>query len=232
MKKNILLFLAVMLFSSCEEHQPITQYLSVIIDLTDADSYKPTSKEVFGYLKQGHSSDGLEVALRYVSETRYAPNYEFQISTGAVGFLSNEDTRRRKKKRLLTQFKDTLTNYKKRLCLRSEIFRLVVNELGKLSKVKGKRSLLLFADLKENSFYSVYKKQDIQELLLHPKRTQERFENAISIPDDLTGVEIHIVYAPSLKEDRVFTAMIDLYRNVFESRGAVLNISRSQIVKF
>ncbi len=221
-----------MLFTKCEEHQPTTEHLSVVIDKTDADSYQPNAEEIFSYLKQEHSSDGLNLTLRYVAETRYAPSHQFQLTRGAVGFLSNEDTRRRKRKRLLAQFKDTLTNYKKSLSPRSEIFRLVVSELNKLSKVTGSRTLLLFADLKEHSFYSVYKKHDVQELLRNPKRIQERFENATTIPNDLTGIALHIIYTPNLKEDQIFTAMIDLYRKVFESRGANIEITRSQIVQF
>lgn len=232
MKKIIGTFLIVMLFTKCEEHQPTTQHISVLVDLTDANSYQPHADEIFSYLEQGHSSNGLALTLRYVAETRYAPSHQFQLATGEVGFLSNEDTRRRKRKRLLTQFKDTLTNYKIGLSPRSEVFRLVVDELTIFSQEKGKRSLLLFSDLKEHSFYSVYKKQDVQELLLHPKRIQERFENATVIPDNLTGIAIHIIYTPSLKEDRVFTAMVDLYKKVFESRGATIQITRSQIVKF
>lgn len=232
MKKTIGLLLLMIFFTRCEEYQPTNQHLSVLVDLTDADSYQPNADEILSHISQGHSSDGLNITLRYVTETRYVPSHQFQLTTGAVGFLSNEDTRRRKRKRLLTQFKDTLTNYKSGLSPRSEIFRLVVDELSKLSKLKGKRSVLLFADLKEHSFYSVYEKQDVQELLFHPKRTQKRFENATVIPNDLKGIELHIIYTPSLKEDQVFTAMINLYRNVFESRGATIQITRSQIVKF
>ncbi len=229
--KKILLALLV-LFAGCQEYKPKTQHISVIVDLTDEDSYKPTYNEIASYIAKGHSSDGLFISLLYVCVTRYALSYEFELPIGETGFLSNEDTRRRKKRMLLSQFKDTLENTKRGLSPQSEIFRLVAEELNKLSMVNGTRNILVFSDLEEHSFFSVYKNQDVQKLLLQPELVVQQFANEVSLSDDLSGITVHIIYIPSLEEEKVFTAMIGVYRILLESRGAILITTRTKRVQF
>lgn len=222
--KKIFLILLVILFTRCNEYLPTEQHLSVIVDLTDVDSEKPSYKEVVSYLKKGHASDGLSLSLRFVSETRYAPTYQFELPIGETGLLSNEDTRRTKKKLLLRQFKDTLGGIQNELSPRSEIFRVVVDELNRLSTRKGNRTLLLFSNLEEHSFFSVYNKKSVQQLLSQPELVVEQFKSEVNLNDNLSGITLQIIYTPSLEEDRVFTAMIELYQSLLESRGVVLKV--------
>ena len=230
---NYVLILASILtiFIGCEDYEPTTTHLSCIVDVSDKTSYKPRAKDITSYISKGHDSDGLEMTLRYVSETRYAPSYTFTLGKGEVGFLSNEDTRRRKRKRILQQFQDTLqvANHRKEP-KRSEIYRLLVSELNRLSKVEGHKTIVLFSDLEEHSFFSVYRRSDVQQLLKKSKQTGKRFTKAAKLADDLQGITLHIIYTPSLHEDKVFTAMIQLYRNLLESRGAKLSITQSRTV--
>ncbi|MFD2565904.1 hypothetical protein [Pseudotenacibaculum haliotis] len=231
MKK--LAIILIVLFIGCDKHNPKTQYLSTIIDLSEEGSYKPTSKEILSYLKKGHHSDGIEISLRYVSETRYAPKYQFVLQQGEVGWLSNEDTQRRKKRLLLKQFKDTLqsTLESQQPLQRSEIFRLVVDELEHLSKQKGKRTLLLVSDIKEHSsLFSMYDKGQLQKLLREPMTLVELFQDHVVIPENLSGITLHILYRPKPEEDLGFTAMVALYRSLFESRGATVKVSQVHII--
>ncbi len=222
--KKIFLILLILLFTRCTEYFPTQQHLSVIVDLTDVDSEKPSYKEVTSYLKKGHASDGLSLSLRFVSETRYAPTYQFELPIGETGLLSNEDTRRTKRKLLLKQFKDTLEGIQKKLSPRSEIFRVVVDELNRLSTRTGNRTLLLFSNLEEHSFFSVYNKKDVQQLLSQPELVVEQFKSEVNLNDNLSGITLQIIYTPSLEEDRVFTAMIELYQSLLKPRGLVLKV--------
>ena len=230
MKKLALLFI---LLAGCQEYEPKTQYISTIIDLSEEGSYKPSSKEILSYLEKGHSSDGLDISLRYVSETRYAPKHQFVLEQSETGWLSNEDTQRRKKRLLLEQFKDTLlsTQGSQMPLSKSEIFRLVVDELEHLSKQKGKRTLLLISDIKEHSsLFSVYNKNQYRKLLNEPEALADLFQNEVSIPKNLSGITLHILYRPKPEEDIGFTAMVTLYRNLFESRGAIVKVSQIHTV--
>ena len=216
------------LFLGCEEYHPTTKYLSTIIDLTEEDSYKPSAKEVLPYLEEGHSSDGIELSLRYVGETRYAEKYQFVLPIGETGWFSNEDTRRTKKRMLLQSFKDTLSNYQNRLSLRSEIFRLTVEEVNRLAMSNSRSTLLLYSDLKEHSsLFSVYDKRQIKLLYKSPKLLAQNFSKKVPIAKDLSGITIHILHQPKLKDDRLFTALVALYRAVFEPRGASVIVSKT-----
>ena len=231
MKTLFKLIVILLCCTACEDYQPQTHHLSVLVDLSDTESYMPSAKEILAFVPQQHSSDGVELTLRYVSDTRYAPSYQFKLGQGEVGFLSNEDTRRRKHKKLLRQFTDSLAVTSKRPeNQRSEIFRLLTSELHRLSKTDGTKTIVLFSDLEEHSFFSVYNKRDFWQLLKQPERIAQRFAEATAIPKDLSGVTIHIIYTPKLEEDAVFTAMVNLYRKLLESRGAKLLVTRSQVV--
>ncbi len=231
MKKLVIILLV--LFIGCEEYHPTTKHLSTIIDLTEEDSYKPSAKEVLSYLENGHSSDGVELSLRYVGETRYAEKYQFILPTGETGWFSNEDTRRTKRRMLLQSFNDTLSSYENRLSLRSEVFRLVTQETNRLSKLSGSRSILLYSDLKEHSsLFSVYDKRQVKQLYKSPKLLAQNFSKKVPIAKDLSGITIHILYQPKLQEDQLFTALVALYRAVFESRGASVKVSKTHKISF
>ena len=222
------LLLLLILLAGCQQYQTTNQYLSTIIDLTEEDSYKPSTKEVLSYLEKGHSSDGIELSLRYVGETRYAEKYRFILPTGETGWFSNEDTRRTKRRVLLKSFKDTLNKYKKGLSPRSEIFRLVVDEANRLSKFNGIRSILAFTDLKEHSsLFSIYDKRQLQKLYKSQKLLAQEFSKQVPIVKDLSGITIHILHQPKLQDDQLFTALVALYRAVFESRGASVVVSKT-----
>lgn len=225
--KKLILVCIVILLTGCQEYQPTNQYLSLIIDLTDKDSYQPSPKEVLSYLNKGDQSDGIELSLRYVAETRYAPKYQFSLPQGETGWLSNEDARRRKRKHLLRQFSDTLSKMNKtqNILPRSEIFRLVVDELTQLSKQEGKRTLLLYSNLREHSsLVSVYDRAQYGKLLKLPKRMAEKLSGELDLPNDLSGITIRILYTPKLEDDKVFTAMVAVYKQLFEPLGAELQV--------
>jgi len=229
--KKIRTYLGVLLIClSCEEHIPTTQHLSAIIDLTDLQNNPPSTSDVLNYVFKGHPSDGLEINLRYVSETRYTPKYRFVLQESEVGWLSNEDLQRRKRKKLLQQFTDTLKGNQLLESKRSEIFRLVCEELTSLSKKQGSRRLILFSDLKEHSFFSIYQKKDMAKLLYDADAVKRQFLSKVNLPEDLSGIELHIIYNPNLEEDTVFTAMIGLYREILECRGVELFISNEKKV--
>jgi hypothetical protein len=232
--RNMFLVLLILLVG-CQEYEPKFQYLSAIIDLSEQGSYRPSSKEILSYLENGHPSDGLELSLSYVSETRYADKHQFVLPKGATGLLSNEDSRRTKRRLLLSQFKDTLGNIQKnfKALTHSEIFRLVTNQLSRLSKMTGSKTLLLFSDLKEHSsLYSVYNKRQLQILLKSPELVAKKFCEQVQLNQDLSGITIHVLYQPKLEDDQVFTALVALYRVVFEAKGAVIKVSKTHKFSF
>jgi len=231
--KRIVIIIILILLTGCEQYQPTSRQVSVIVDNTDGENGLASFEKIKSYMTKGHSSDGLLICLRYVSETRYASSYEFNLPMGATGLSSNEDSRRRKKKRLIAQFKDTLESKHTEFThsSKSEIFRLVVDEANKISENGYSGSLLLFSDLKEHSFFSVYNKLHRKKLLENPEFVAEEFLKQVNFNDNLQGISIYILHTPRLEDDAVFTAMTEVYRIIFESRGAKLITTQTTTVR-
>lgn len=220
--KNLMVCLAISLLTGCEQYEPKDQFLSTIIDLTDTPAYLPKAEEILSHLKDGQDSDGLTLSLRYVAETRYSSRKLFSLGKGETGLLSNEDARRRKRKVLLKQFSDTLQVYNnhEQEIPRSEILRLVVDELKTLSKVSGTKAILLYSNLKEHSsLLSLYNSRDVAKLYASVEKLANGLAEKLELPDELHGITLHILYVPTLEQDRLFTAMVELYRELLEPRG-------------
>jgi len=232
--KTYIISLMILFLTACEEYQPNHQHLSVIIDLTDTDSYRPRPEELLSHLHTAHESDGLSLYLRYVAETRYASRQLFSLAKGETGLLSNEDQRRRKRKALFQRFSDTLTaeNSKQKELPRSEILRLVADELSELSKQTGDRKLLLYSNLQEHSdLISLYRPKDQERILRSPKKVAASLVKKLSLPNDLSGIAIHIRYTPTLEDDKYYTAMVQLYRELLEPLGATLIVGMDNHIK-
>lgn len=228
--KQLIFCIAMVLLTGCEQYEPTDQYLSTLIDMTDGEAHLPQATEILSYLDGGYESDGLTISLRYVSETRYASRKVFTLGRGETGLLSNEDARRRKRRLLIQQFTDTLQvhNGREQERPRSEILRLVTDELEILSKVSGKRTVLLYSNLMEHSgLLSLYNTRDVSKLYNSRGKLINELTGKLSLPDDLSGITLHILYVPSLEEDRLFTEMVRLYRELLEPRGAEVIIGKT-----
>lgn len=221
------LFFCVLLVQ-CQEHTPQMQYLSTIIDLTEENSSAPSPDEVLSFLGGNHPSDGIELSLRYVTETRYAQRHQFVLPIGDTGWLSNEHDRRSKHKQLLSRFGDTICHHQRKVRFGSEIFRLVVEEVVYLSDKQGDRQVLLCSDLKQHSsLYSVYDVKQLDKLYRDGDSVVAHFASVV--PEvDLNGINVHILFTPELRDDRLFTTMVDVYRKVLEPLGATVKVSNNR----
>lgn len=228
MRIDILFSMLLFTLVGCQsEEQPKTYNLSVIIDLSDTDNYKPSAEEILSFMPNMKHSDGLTIRLRYVTETRYSDTYSFTLETGVMGLLSNEDQRRRKRKRLLKSFRDSLSHLNSNhvALKRSEIFGVISDELKILSNREGERIVLIFGDLKQHSaYFSVYRKHDVHALVNNPEAITKRFADQFTLADNLSGINMHILNTPKLEDDKVFTAMVRWYRSLLEPKGVKVNV--------
>ena len=223
----------VTLFSCDATYVPKMQYLSVIIDLSEIDSYRPQAKDILQFLGTGNHADGIDLNLKYIAETRFSEQFNFKLGIGDTGLLSNEDQRRRKRKSLLNTFADTLNakNSTSESLKRSEIFLSLVSELNRLSETNDSPQILLFADLKQHSdWFSVYRASGVELLLNDFEKAIELFETKMSIPKDLSGITLNIVYKPTLQEDEIFSAFVALYRRILEPRGLKITVGNTYTI--
>lgn len=217
-----------LLLTGCEEPVPQkVQYTTVLIDQTEKDGYQPNAKELLTQIIPNRASDGVHVTLRSISDITFNPKQTFVLSKATLGWMANEDKRRKTLKKFYKRFEDSLVTFHRETkgFQRSEIFKSVVEELNELTKVEGTKKVLLFSDLQEHSFFSVYHKHHLYLLEKHPEKVQQLFEEAIPITmNNLKDIELHILYQPTLKDAKLFSQLVTLYKNILEPKGVIITV--------
>ena len=217
----------------CQDESTEYHSLSVIIDRSEVHSYSPKASDVLSYIKQDGYSDGISISLRYISNTFYGERIEFVLDASDTGWFSNMNDNRKRQRQFLKRFEDSLAvfNAKQQPLERSEVVRLVGEELMKASQQTSPVSILLFSDLKEHSRqYSVYDPAQVNRLLQYPDKASNQLFKGVSLPVDLTGVTFHIIYEPMIAEAQVFGAMVAIYREAIQSRGGKVIVGRQTVI--
>lgn len=219
----------------CANETPSTNHvISIAVDLSEVDSFRPKVDAVLERLESDNIFDGIELSYIPIKDTRYTERLTFVLSQSASDWSSNEDTRRTLRRQLFQRFGDTLAKYSAGTTpLRySIIFGTVVSELNELATRQGKRKLIVVSDLKEhNSIFSIYDPKQARQLLKHPDKVRERFEAVAPLADELSGVHLEIIHSPNPEDEQLFSAMVALYRSCIESRGGTLSIGNQKTVK-
>ena len=223
MRNVILMLLVVLVSTACQDAHTSkrTQFLSVIIDRTGIP-VQPEASYVLKYLYQGELFDGIAISLTEITDTQYNPQWNFQLEAESSGLLSNEDQRRKRVRLLKKKFSDRLvrSNEKTYDYQRSAILNVVAKELKHLANTSEKGRILLFSDLREHSsLLSTYHSKTLLQLLRNPKVIQEYLEKQLALPKDLSGIELHLLYQPSLEEAELFSDLVKLYRLMLEPKG-------------
>ncbi|MCF6319233.1 MAG: hypothetical protein L3J83_08155 [Proteobacteria bacterium] len=230
MKTNYILFVSVLsiLILGCEAPIEPTQHIvSVAIDQTEGNAFKQSGDFILNDLKTTPLSDGIELSLIPISDTRYNSKQSFVLNTGATGWMANDDSRRNERKYLFKRFKDSLSvlNSSETILERSDIFRVVTAELNALASKTGQRKLFVFSDLKEHSsVFSVYSPKQLRLLYRNPKAVVSIFESSVALADDLSDIIVVIVYKPTLEDEALFSGLVLLYKMILESRGAIVSV--------
>lgn len=233
MKKHIIILLTGMLLTGCEEAIPPQEHHTVVlIDRTEIDGYKPSATELIQQIKPQSTEAGVRITLRSISDITYNSKQTFELPKATLGWMGNEDQRRKNIKKFYKQFGDSIetSNQKEHRFSRSEIYRSLIEELNQLAKVSGTKKVLLFSDLKEHSFFSVYNKQHLDLLEKHPKKVQKLFEQAIPV-DDLKGIELHILYQPTLEDAHLFSQLLAIYKKILEPKGVTITVGFHHKIK-
>ncbi|WP_452597571.1 hypothetical protein [Pontimicrobium sp. MEBiC01747] len=216
------------LFQGCSDTEvPTTHYLSVAIDQTEKDRFKVPSDPIIKQLKTTALHDGITLSLIPISETRYTQKQSFVLTQGETALMANEDLRRGKRRALFTSFQKALAilNANDTERTRSDIFRTVAKELNELAQKEGKRTLVVSSDLQShNDIFSVHNRLQLQQLYTNPKAVKKRFESATTLADNLQGITVIIAYNPSLKDEKLFSHLVALYRSILEPRGAIVHV--------
>lgn len=224
----VITFLLVQLFlMSCNDGITPEEYtISILIDRTDPDGYLPSEEFILGALPKIDLTDGLELSVTNIGDTHYNDRQSFLLEKGETGWMANEDQRRKQFKLLKKQFAGALSKFNSQEYDydRSDIFRSLAKELDRLSIQKGNREIWLFSDLKEHSFFSVYKPSDLYRLSKYPQKVVTEFNASTGLPQDLSGITLVIIYQPTIEDAELFSSLVRLYRKILEPKGVTIKV--------
>jgi len=247
--KNIILFVSVSLILQACSHAGHLSKTAVIIahDYTDSNRIVPDANSVLdlynynskvlcyaGYFKQTSISDFIN-----------NQEVDFSIPNEDEGEKENllDDPLFRKKEVLA--FRDSVFHSVKQTSVigscekpESRIYETICNELHALVKIDADRKFLIVSsDLCENSeVVGSYKKSFLRIITTDREKAKEalikKFEDVCELPDDLKGISIYVLYKPDTKQNDIrFTFFREVYRDLFEPRGAKLFIKSINVIK-
>lgn len=230
MRSRIIYFFiysCVLLSTACQEHRlPNTYHISVAIDQSETSIEIPPASFFVNNLSKTDIFDGISLSLLPIGETRFEATEQFLLEPEHKAWLSNEDERRKKRKSLIKQFSEAVEVHRNASnnLRKSDIYRVVAQELNRLATQEGTRILYLCSNLKENSsLISFYNTQQIQTLYKKPNEILKLFEQAVPLTD-LSGVTLHILHKPSMEEAELFEHLVNLYKSLIESKGGVVTV--------
>lgn len=203
--------------------------ITVINDQTDIFSSRPKSDEIiqmYGFTNNPWD----EGEFRFIELTDININNIDQTKINKKDFINRNKYRRQDEiKAFLTKI-DTIittsqnTNPGKN---NSAIYTPVANELNRMSKNSStSKIMLIYSDLMENTDkMSFYNKSVLNSIKKEPDKIKQYFESQIKL-NNLNGIKIYIIYQPrNTDEDNAFSIVSGFYKQLFESKGAVVEIT-------
>lgn len=108
----------------------------------------------------------------------------------------------------------------------SAIYEPLVREANKLAQSSAsKKVMIVESDLQENTtVFSIYRESDYIQLLKHREQVIAMLDTLLHL-NNVTGINIYLVYQPKSDADNErFIMMANLFRNIFEQKGAIVHI--------
>ncbi len=99
-------------------------------------------------------------------------------------------------------------------------------ELNRLASSDASvKKLIIYSDLTENSdWFSFFKKTNQNKLLKRPHIIEKAFLKEYKLNDNLSGIQIYLVYQPTLETETIYRKLSALYKSILEKRGAIVHI--------
>lgn len=237
MKTKCLLLITLLsiTFTNCTDTiTPKMHYLTLAIDQTEGISFSLSHDQVLQPMQDVPLHDGIELSIIKITDFHYADKYSLITDTGETGWLANDHERLLERKKLFASFRETLTPFYSDTARtnRSDIYRVVIKEVNELAEKSGSKTLVIDSNLQEHSFFSVYNKTHLHQLFHNLEAVVKRFESAHAPHDDLTGITVIIAQSPTPEDQKLFTQLLRLYRNILEPRGATLQVGMNQKILF
>jgi hypothetical protein len=211
------------------QNQSSTTEVSLLIDVTDSSINRPLADEIiskFDFTKENKWNRGGIFRTSTISDVSFNNASEIEI-TSENKWLSNEFEREKKIEKFKEGISEGLNKIPSQRKEYSSVYLAITNSLKLLAESQSeKRILLVYSDLMENNKdVSFYQPDTYSRLVTDPDSIINILEKKAALPL-LNGIEVDIVYQPlTTPKDAEFLIVSKFYREMLESKGAIVNIS-------
>jgi hypothetical protein len=208
-----------------------TTEVVVIRDITDSMTAIPNADEISTLVNLNKELwNGAK--FRHVNLTDVSINKIHETSIDSENeWLGNKFKRRENVKAFYSEITRIVSDASKEKIGKnnSSLYLPIAKELNRLSQsTAGKRVLLIYSDLMENTDeMSFYENNEFNLLKTNPDSVKRYFDSQMVLKN-IDGLKIYLVFQPlNIKEDEIYKVVADFYKNLFESKGATVEITAS-----
>ena len=209
--------------------------ISIVMDTTDYHKLFPIADPILAlYEFDDNINTEAYFRLSCISDKQLTPVTEFHLESG-------DETEKKNKHRISNfrenhvlifydKIRNTITSFSSLDTAiqsdYSECYRTIVNETKWLmEKTAGKKVLIIYSDLMENSDLYNFYEMNISTQVFEKEKVISTLDSVFALPDHLIGLEVYLVFQPKDRlEDARYQATSKLYKEMFESRGAMVKI--------
>lgn len=234
--KTTFFLLSLVLLAACSQSTPTTYYTTVMIDCTETDGYKPSAEVLRAHAILPEQRAGKYFSIIPINDLAFNQHNGVFITRSDVGISYDEMSR----KVVVTDYENKVDSLLMELdklhfgTNHSQIFRAMLTEARFLMKQEcDYKTMICYTDLEENSPFFSLGNRAHRSLMDDPSALQAFFEAQYNLSEDesFEGLTIEIHYIPSFKNERSFDVFFELYKNIFESRGATVRHEVSVITQ-
>ncbi len=224
--KAFILFVCLATLVACTPEPTKTYATSVMVDITpEEDGYRPTKEEVLKYASLDNKTDGKRFSLVAITDLTSNQHYGVSIDPADVGWNYDEWSRNKEVEQYVVRIDSLLFQLDSLKFGRdhSSVFPAVLQEAREIMSYKcDERRIVLYSDLDENNARFSLSMAQHRKLMGDPDALREHFETAYGVKDSdsFKGLVIEIHHVSTYQKETSFAIFLQLYKDVFESRGA------------
>lgn len=228
------LFALCLLFTGCEVYTHDQIVLTLVTDTTgsfDTNTLDITASDILDLFDFDNTplNYGM-VRTMHLSDVSYD-----QIEQIRIPFVSDNEYQRYVREADIRQFGQQVDSVLTRLAYASHgkeasnLFTPLVRELKRLETSQANTKILvIYSDLFHNDHeYSVYRR--VPNVSVFEQELTEFMTQKINPLGDLHGIDVYVIYQPTLKTDQKFTLVSRVFTKILQEKGARVSVGSNFI---